>query len=63
MNTAPANPNVETIRLSVQRSYTALNQLIDGPLASLDSDKLYKAPVENEWSIMQNLAHIVDFMP
>ena len=63
MNTAPANPNVEAIRLSVQKSYTALNQLIDGPLASLDSDKLYKAPVENEWSIMQNLAHIVEIMP
>jgi len=62
MNTAPANPNVETIRLSVQRSYTALNQLIDGPLASVDSAKLYKVPVENEWSIMQNLAHIVEIM-
>ncbi len=46
MNTAPANPNVEAIRLSVQKSYIALNQLIDGPLASLDSDKLYKVPVE-----------------
>jgi len=63
MNTAPANPNVEAILLSVQKSYTTLNQLIDGPLATLDSDKLYKAPVENEWSIMQNLAHIVEIMP
>jgi uncharacterized damage-inducible protein DinB len=62
MNTAPANPNVEAIRLSVQRSYTALNQLIDDPLASVDSAKLYKVPVENEWSIMQNLAHIVEIM-
>ena len=63
MNTAPANPNVEAIRLSVQKSYTALNQLIDGPLGSLDSAKLYKVPVENEWSIMQNLAHVVEIMP
>jgi uncharacterized damage-inducible protein DinB len=63
MNTGPANPNVETIRLSVQRSYNELNQLIDGPLASLDPDKLYDAPVENEWSIMQNLAHVVEIMP
>ena len=62
MNTAPANPNVEAIRLSVQKSYTELNQLIDGPLAVLDPDKLYKTPVENEWSIMQNLAHIVEIM-
>lgn len=63
MSTAPANPNVEAIRLSVQKSYTELNRLIDGPLASSGPDKLYKAPVENEWSIMQNLAHIVEFMP
>ena len=63
MNTAPANPNVEAIRLSVQKSYAELNQLIDGPLASLDPDKLYQTPVENEWSIMQNLAHVVEIMP
>jgi uncharacterized damage-inducible protein DinB len=63
MNTAPANPNMEAIRLSVQKSYTELNQLIDGPLASLDSAKLYQPPVENEWSIMQNLAHVVEIMP
>src|SRR5436305_1074276 len=63
MNTAPANPNVEAMRLSVQKSYAELNRLIDGPLASLDPDKLYKTPVENEWSIMQNLAHIVEIMP
>src|SRR5947209_8866957 len=63
MNTAPANLNVEAIRLSVQKSYTELNQLIDGPLASLDSAKLYQPPVENEWSIMQNLAHVVEIMP
>ena len=63
MNTAPANPNMEAIRLSVQKSYTELNQLIDGPLASLDSAKLYQPPVENEWSIMQNLAHVAEIMP
>jgi len=63
MNTAPANPNVEAIRLSVQKSYAELNQLIDGPLASLDSAKLYQPPVENEWSIMQNLAHVAEIMP
>ena len=63
MNTAPANPNMEAIRLSVQKSYAELNQLIDGPLASLDSAKLYQPPVENEWSIMQNLAHVAEIMP
>src|SRR6266566_381707 len=63
MTTSSANPNVEAVRLSVQHSYDELNQLIDGPLARLDPAKLYKAPAENEWSIMQNLAHIVEIMP
>ena len=63
MTASPANPNVEAIRLSVQHSYDELNQLIDGPLAQLDPASLYKAPAENEWSIMQNLAHIVEIMP
>ena len=63
MTASSANPNVEAIRLSVQHSYDELNQLIDGPLAQLDPAQLYKAPAENEWSIMQNLAHIVEIMP
>ena len=63
MSTMPANPKVEAIRLSVRRSYDELNQLIDGPLARLDASKLYVAPAENEWTIMQNLAHVVEFMP
>src|SRR6266849_10973691 len=63
MFTTPANPNVESIRENVRNSYAELHQLIDGPLASLDMSKLYKSPAENEWSIMQNLAHIVEFMP
>ena len=63
MTTSSANPNVEAIRLSVQHSYDELSELIDGPLAQLDPAKLYKAPAENEWSIMQNLAHIVEIMP
>jgi DinB superfamily len=63
MSTAPANPNVEAMRLSTQKSYIELNRLIDGALAALEPNKLYKVPVENEWTIMQNLAHIVEFMP
>lgn len=47
----------------MRNSYTALNQLIDGPLAILDASKLYESPAENEWTIMQNLSHIVEFMP
>src|SRR6266581_2963700 len=63
MSTTPANPKVEAIRLSVQKSYAELNQLIDGPLAKLDTSKLYEVPAENEWTIMQILAHIVELMP
>jgi len=63
MNTSPANPEVEAILSSVQKSYKELNQLIDGPLARLDPKKLYKSPAEGEWTIMQNLAHIVEMMP
>src|SRR6266851_1901348 len=63
MSIEPANPNVEAIRLSVQRSYREIVQLLNGPLATLDGEKLYLAPVAGEWSIMQNLAHIVEFMP
>jgi uncharacterized damage-inducible protein DinB len=63
MNVSPSNPKVATIRQDVQQSYDALNQLIDGPLSQLPSDKLYQSPGNNEWTIMENLAHIVEFMP
>jgi len=63
MSTPPANPEVEAILLSVQKSYSELNELIDGPLARLEPEKLYKSPAQDEWSIMQNLAHIVEIMP
>src|SRR2546428_14046367 len=62
MSATPANPNVEAIRESAQKSYAELQRLIDGPLASLETSKLYKIPAENEWTIMQNLAHTVEFM-
>ena len=62
MSTIPANPEVDAIRENVRNSYTALHQLIDGPLAHIDARKLYQPPAENEWTIMQNLAHIVEFM-
>ena len=63
MTTIPANPKVEAIRASVRNSDATLHQLIDGPLAQIDISKLYRSPAENEWTIMQNLAHIVEFMP
>lgn len=63
MSTTPANPNVEAFRESAQQSYAELQRLIDGPLASMEMSKLYKTPAANEWTIMQNLWHIVEFMP
>ena len=63
MTTLPANPKIETIRESIRSSNASLHQLIDGPLAHIDARKLYQPPAENEWTIMQNLAHIVEFMP
>ncbi len=62
MTTSSANPQVEAIRTRVRENYAELNQFIDGPLASLDPNKLYQSPDGTEWTIMQNLAHIVEFM-
>lgn len=63
MTTSAHNPEVEAIRQSLQASYAELNALLDGPLAPLDASKLYQTPIEGEWSLMQNLAHIVEFLP
>ena len=62
-NTASANPRVEAIRRSVERSYAELNELIEGPIAALFAARLYQVPSEGEWSIMESLAHIVEFLP
>jgi len=63
MTNSPSNPKVAAIQQDVQQSYDALNQLIDGPLSQLPSAKLYQSPAADEWTIMENLAHIVEFMP
>ncbi len=54
---------VEAIRDHIHTSYNALRQLVDGPLTALAPEKLYVAPAQGEWSIMQNLAHVVEIMP
>lgn len=61
--TTAANPKVAAIRRSVQDSYSDLNALLSGPISALFSARLYQAPTEDEWSVMENLAHIVEFMP
>jgi hypothetical protein len=63
MTTSPSNPRITAIRQDVQQSYDALNRLIDGPLAQLPPNRLYQSPGNDEWTIMENLAHIVEFMP
>lgn len=57
------NPKVAAIREQVQRSYAELNELLDGPIATRYASKLYQTPTENEWTIMESLAHIVELMP
>src|ERR1700676_1339902 len=63
MTEAANNPKVEQIRLSVQQSSADIVQCIEGPLSALDALQLYEEPAKDEWSIMQNLAHILEFMP
>ncbi len=63
MTTSTSNPKVEAIRRSVQSSYNELNRFIAQALVTLDPVKLYQRPAENEWTIMESLAHIVEFMP
>lgn len=60
---ATANPKVAAISRQVKESYDELNALLDGPIGVLYTQKLYEAPTENEWTVMENLAHIVEFMP
>ena len=58
-----ASPKVAAIRQNVRQSYAELNELLDGPVATLYATKLYQTPTENEWTVMESLAHIVEFMP
>jgi uncharacterized damage-inducible protein DinB len=58
-----ANPQVAAIRQHVAQSYNELNTLLDGPVGTLYAEKLYQTPTENEWTVMENLAHIAEFMP
>lgn len=63
MATTSNNPKVTAIRESLQSSYARLNQFLDGPLRTLSTDQLYAAPLDNEWTLMENLAHINEFLP
>jgi hypothetical protein len=58
-----SNPRIEEIRHRVRVAYNELNQLLDGPIASMDTARIYHSPEPGEWTIMQNLAHIIEFLP
>ena len=58
-----ANPKVAAIREQIRQSYNELNTLLNGPVGALYAEKLYQTPTENEWTVMENLAHIVEFLP
>jgi len=63
MTTSNDNPKVAAILHSIQSSYDALNQLLEGPLSQLDVKRLYEKPASDEWSLMENLAHINEILP
>jgi len=63
MTAANSQTKVAAIRQQVQQSYAQLCALIDGPISALVAAQLYQTPGENEWSIMQSLAHIQEFLP
>jgi DinB superfamily len=57
------NPEVAAIRADAGRSYEALTRLVDDTLERLQEEQLYLSPGEGAWTIMENLAHINEFMP
>ena len=63
MTTSSGNPQVQAIRQSVTSSYDELYQLIEGQLLRLPTQKLYETTIEGEWTLMESLAHIIEFMP
>jgi hypothetical protein len=63
MTTSKGNPKVEAILHSIQSSYNALNHLLEGPLSHLDKKRLYEKPIPDEWSLMENIAHINEILP
>jgi hypothetical protein len=57
------NPRVARIRQDVAESFATLTEMLNGPFAALPPTSLYRKPNPEEWSIMQGLAHILEFMP
>jgi len=62
MTTPANNPRVTAFRDHIRLSYEKLLNQVDGPLASLKPEQLYQQPFNDEWTVMENLAHIAEFM-
>ncbi|HCI82717.1 MAG TPA: hypothetical protein DHW02_23840 [Ktedonobacter sp.] len=56
------NPRVEAIRQQMHTEFEELLQLIDQHIATRDQQVLYQIPTQDEWTITESLAHIVEFM-
>lgn len=63
MTTTESNSHITAIRHAIQRSYNELEKLIDGPLGALEPARLYLPCAPDEWTPMENIAHIAEIMP
>lgn len=63
MTRTTENPRVAAIHASIESSYRELNELIETQLSHLNPELLYREPAPQEWTLMQSLAHIAEFMP
>jgi hypothetical protein len=61
--TTTSNPRIEAIRQQISSSYQELLQLVNGPLTALEPDRFYQSPAPDEWTLMENLAHVIEIMP
>lgn len=56
-------PKVEAIRQRARRAYEGIYQWASDLEELLPSELLYRPAAPGEWSIMQNLAHVIEIMP
>jgi len=63
MTTSESHSRIAAIRDTIQRSYHELGQLIDGPIGALEHARLYQPCAPDEWTLMENIVHVTEFMP
>jgi hypothetical protein len=56
-------PTVADLRQRIQTAYLELLNLLDTRVAMLPAERLYQEPAPGEWTMMENLAHVAEFMP